>query len=248
MEATPFTFTPVKAPKGKLKSRILGFGYCKVKDLMEHPHNWREHTVRQGEAVKESMKGIGWTEALIVNTRTGDAWEKDASPVILNGHLRKKLVKEMGDEYAPVIFLDLDPEEEAFTLATLDPLASLAVNNQEKLSELVSHSKNLETALKAALRGAGLDPRNQVISDAEKREVTPEEEGAKNQKTRNAASPTPSKASTPDNRAKYPLAIVLDGRDYMRWMDLKEKLSLKSDSEALLYLMARNEPIGKKET
>ncbi len=54
----------------------------------------------------------------------------------MDGHLRLTLALERGEPAVPVVYVDLEPDEEALVLATLDPLAELAEADGETLRTL----------------------------------------------------------------------------------------------------------------
>ena len=71
---------------------------------------------------------VGFVQNIIVNQRTGH---------VVDGHLRIELALSRQETEMPVVYVDLSPEEEALVLASLDPLAAMAVTDQEMLASLM---------------------------------------------------------------------------------------------------------------
>lgn len=96
-------------------------------DLIAHPLNARRHPQAQRVALRETLDRVGWVDAVKVNTRTGR---------IIDGHAR---VEEAIDQSqtVPVLYLDLDEDEERLVLATLDPIGALATYDAEALTTLL---------------------------------------------------------------------------------------------------------------
>ena len=96
--------------------------------LIPNPLNWRLHPKQQRRAVADALTAVGWVIEVIVNLRTGR---------IIDGHLRALLAIERGEETIPVKYVDLSEEEERLVLATLDPLAGMAVAETDVLDSLL---------------------------------------------------------------------------------------------------------------
>lgn len=228
-------------------NRIVKYGLEPVDNVLFHPGNWRIHPTRQQEAVKGSLTTVGWVDPVIINLRTGDAWpagERNVSTLV-NGHMRVKLAAGAGETHVPVVYIDVDPEEEDFVLTTLDPLGALAVTDSAKLLELSAELNAQNETIKAALRGAGIDIRETFAHIAPAiAEQEPAMDGApdaaKPRQEREPViyTPTPgAQESKPADREKYPLAIVLDRRDYDRWLSWKAICNQNGDTAALRALL-----------
>jgi|SRR5215469_6421163 len=111
------------------RSRITGHGLASPNDLMEHPMNWRVHPKRQQRALEALLDEVGWVRHVIINERTGH---------VVDGHLRVKLAQVRGEPELPVVYVDLDIDEERHVLAALDPIASLAATDTAVLMALAS--------------------------------------------------------------------------------------------------------------
>ncbi len=151
------------------KSRIVGEGEERVKDLAKraHPLNWRKHPGLQAEALEKVLDRVGWVQRVIVNRRTGR---------LLDGHLRVELAKRRGEESVPVLYVDLDEEEERLILATLDPLSALAEAEVEALREVLEGIE-LEDALVDALAEAVPELAEEPVSEAQDEKYTSLGEG-----------------------------------------------------------------------
>ena len=113
---------------GTWQSRIVGEGEVDPAELNPHPQNWRVHPDLQAEALEEALDKLGWIQRVVVNKRTGR---------LIDGHLRVELARRRKEARVPVLYVDLDEEEERLALATLDPLSALAETDAEVLQELL---------------------------------------------------------------------------------------------------------------
>lgn len=110
------------------QSRIVGEGEADPRELVDNPLNWRKHPELQGQALEEALDRLGWIQRVVVNKRTGR---------LIDGHLRVELARRRKEARVPVLYVDLDEEEERLALATLDPLSALAETDAEVLAELL---------------------------------------------------------------------------------------------------------------
>jgi DNA modification methylase len=114
------------------RSRIVGAGEEAPDQLLANPANWRIHPKRQQDALAGVLDQVGWVQPVLVNRTTGH---------LVDGHLRVSLALSQGAATIPVSYVDLDPEEEALILATLDPLSAMAVTDGEQLATLLADLK-----------------------------------------------------------------------------------------------------------
>jgi hypothetical protein len=111
------------------QNRIVGEGMVAAGELVPHPQNWRKHPANQAGALGKTLDGVGWVQRVIVNRRTGR---------MLDGHLRAELARKQGEATpVPVVYVDLSEDEERAVLATIDPIANMAVADDEALAGLV---------------------------------------------------------------------------------------------------------------
>jgi DNA modification methylase len=125
-----------------VRNRIVGLRRVRAGDLLENPRNWRRHPAHQRSALRALLAEIGYADALIARE------EEDGRLVLLDGHLRRSLDP---DQEVPVLITDLTEEEGDKLLATLDPLAALAVPDPERLVELLEGVRAGSAAVKDLL-------------------------------------------------------------------------------------------------
>lgn len=126
----------------KIKDRIKELRRVKASELVPNPKNWRTHPTKQKDALKGVLSEIGYADALLARELP------DGSLMLLDGHLRAETTP---DQEVPVLVLDLTEEEGDKLLATLDPLASLAEQDDEKLAELLESIETENEALQDLL-------------------------------------------------------------------------------------------------
>ena len=124
------------------KSRIVGSGEEAPDHLLAHPSNWRTHGRAQRAALRDILGSVGFVAQVIVNRRTGH---------LVDGHLRVEEALSHGQPTIPVLYVDLEPDEEALVLASLDPLAAMAGTDDEKLRALLAEVSVDSEALAAML-------------------------------------------------------------------------------------------------
>ena len=100
----------------------------RARDLRPNPKNWRTHPKRQREALQGILDEIGYADALIAR-ETGDGLE------LIDGHLRAETTP---DQEVPVLVVDLDEDEARKLLASLDPLAAMAGQDDDLLREVLA--------------------------------------------------------------------------------------------------------------
>ncbi len=109
------------------KNRIVGYSVEEPDKFQEHPQNPRVHPPKQQELLTETLGKLGWLAPIIVNKRTNR---------VLDGHLRLRLARQRQTK-VPVIWVDLDEEEEALFLATFDVVTALAYIQKEVFDDLL---------------------------------------------------------------------------------------------------------------
>jgi DNA modification methylase len=123
-------------------NRIVGSDLVAPDQLVANPRNWRTHPGRQRDALRGSLGTVGWVQQVLVNQRTGH---------VVDGHARVEEALTRGEATVPVLYVDLDPEEEAVVLATLDPIAAMAERDDAKLRELLAEVSEDDAGLAALL-------------------------------------------------------------------------------------------------
>jgi len=141
----------MKAPE-PIRNRIIGTGEEAPDQLLANPRNWRSHPQRHQDLLGDVLEKVGWVQQVIVNQRTGH---------LVDGHLRVALALRRDEATIPVLYVDLDEDEEAAVLATLDPLAGLAEVDEEKLADLmrdlVKGMPDLRTQMLQLAKTMGVD-------------------------------------------------------------------------------------------
>ena len=143
-------------------NRIVGHGEEAPGGLLANPANWRLHPKEQQDALAGVLAEVGWVQDIIVNRR---------SDHVVDGHLRIRLALREAARSVPVVYVDLDPAEEALILATLDPLAAMATTDDAKLAELLADITLPEEAelegLAALLASLGPDEPMTGLTDSD---------------------------------------------------------------------------------
>ncbi len=146
--------TTQTAPPVAWRNRIVGTGDEPPDQLVANPANWRTHPGNQRDALRGSLEAVGWVQQVMVNRRTG---------FVVDGHARVEEALSRHEPTVPVLYVDLDPEEEALVLATLDPIAAMATVDGARLAELLAEISPPDAALAALLADmaakAGLAPK-----------------------------------------------------------------------------------------
>lgn len=135
------------------RNRIVGEGSMPASQFQANPYNWREHPQEQRAALHGALNEVGWVQRVIVNRRTGN---------LVDGHERVWQALQNGDAEVPYVEVDLSEEEEAYVLATLDPIGAMAQMAKEKVAELLESVKTEEEGVQGLLneisRRAGVVP------------------------------------------------------------------------------------------
>jgi hypothetical protein len=108
------------------RSRIVGHGKEDPEQLLANPFNWRIHPSFQQQSLEAAIENVGYIRSVTVNRVTGH---------IVDGHLRVVLALRRGEPDIDVEYVELTPHEELMALATVDPIAELAVTDAPKLAE-----------------------------------------------------------------------------------------------------------------
>ena len=132
------------APAAAWRNRIVGAGEEAPEQLVANPSNWRTHGAAQRDALRGSLATVGWVQQVLVNQRTGH---------VVDGHARVEEALSRGEPSVPVLYVDLEPDEEALVLATLDPIGAMAGRDDERLRALLAEI-SVDDAGLAALLGS----------------------------------------------------------------------------------------------
>jgi DNA modification methylase len=124
----------------EIRDRVVEMRRVRAKDLLPNPKNWRRHPKAQADALRGLLKEIGIADALLVRELD------DGRLQLIDGHLRAETLP--GEE-VPVLVLDLDEAEAEKLLLSLDPLASMAVADGERLQTLMDSVRTEDPAVQA---------------------------------------------------------------------------------------------------
>jgi hypothetical protein len=130
------------APTASWRNRITGTGEEAPDQLLANPANWRIHPKAQQDALAGALDQVGWVQQVLVNRRSG---------FVVDGHARVALALTRGETSVPVLYVDLEPEEEALVLATLDPIGAMATRDDDKLRALLAEISVDDAGLVALL-------------------------------------------------------------------------------------------------
>ena len=125
----------------QVRDRVKELRRVRAGDLLPNPKNWRRHPQAQADALRGALAEIGYADALLVR-ETPDGLQ------LIDGHLRAETTPEME---VPVLVLDVDEAEADKLLATLDPLAAMAVPDAAALEALLAEVTVSSEALQAML-------------------------------------------------------------------------------------------------
>lgn len=125
-----------------IRDRIRELRRVPASALRPHPRNWRTHSDRQRDVLRGALAEIGLADAALVR-------EDDAGALhLIDGHLRAET---LGEGLIPVLVLDVDAEEADKLLLTVDPLAGLAGQDDDRLAELRANVSFDSPAVRAIL-------------------------------------------------------------------------------------------------
>ena len=125
-----------------IRSRIVGHGDVEVKDLLANPLNFRRHPGPQMDALRGSMKELGWLKTILINKTTGH---------ILDGHARVEEAMRQGMTTIPATIVELSEADERLALAVLDPITEMAYRDTETLQALLADISTDDPGLLALL-------------------------------------------------------------------------------------------------
>ncbi|MCH7719015.1 MAG: DNA modification methylase, partial [Chloroflexi bacterium] len=158
--------------QGAIRDRVKELRRVRAGDLIPNPKNWRRHPERQRAALEGVLADIGYADVLL-------ARETPDGLMLIDGHLRAETTP---DIEVPVIILDVDEAEADKLLATLDPLAGLAEQDDGMLADLLRTLETPSEALQGLLDELGkstglMEP--EALTDPDAVPDVPEEPTAK---------------------------------------------------------------------
>lgn len=124
------------------RNRIVGHGEEAPDQLLANPANWRIHPKFQQDAMSGILDEIGWIDEVTVNRRSGH---------VVDGHMRAALAISRREPSVPVKYVDLDDDEEAYAVATHDPIGAMAAQDREQFSALLDRVETDDARVRAML-------------------------------------------------------------------------------------------------
>lgn len=125
-----------------IRDRITELRRVRASDLRPNPRNWRTHPPAQQDALRGLIAEVGYADALLARELD------DGSLMLIDGHLRAETTP---DAIVPVLVLDVNEEEAAKILLTLDPLAAMATRSDDKLRDLLEEVSTESEAVAALM-------------------------------------------------------------------------------------------------
>lgn len=134
---------PKQAKSSGWRNRIVESGELPANQFLPHELNARRHPNYQRDALRGSLTEIGWVEPVVISKRSGK---------LLDGHARiEEALSQNENAPVPFVAVDVSADEEALILATLDPIAAMAVYEQQAQEELLDGLEAEDQALDALL-------------------------------------------------------------------------------------------------
>jgi DNA modification methylase len=114
---------------GPTRNRVKELRFVKANELVPHPKNWRRHSQFQQDVLRGLLTEIGYADVLLASELP------DGRLQLIDGHLRAVTTP---DQKVPVVVLDVTQAEAETILLTLDPVASLAQADLDRVKELLA--------------------------------------------------------------------------------------------------------------
>jgi DNA modification methylase len=124
------------------RNRIIGYGEVDPEQLLANPLNWRIHSELQQDTIEGMLEEVGIIAPVLVNQTTG---------YVVDGHMRVALAIKRGQKKMPVVWLDLNADEERKAILTIDPISAMATAHAGNLQELMAATSTDNAAVQALL-------------------------------------------------------------------------------------------------
>lgn len=134
--------TPVPPGHEPWKDRWIRHELVDPEELLANPYNARVHPFYQQRAMEDALSTVGWLGAAKVNLQTGH---------VFDGHMRIGIALDRG-EMVPTDYYDMTEKEERLALATLDPIAAMALTDTDKYGDIVEDTSELSDSLADLIR------------------------------------------------------------------------------------------------
>lgn len=130
-----------------MKKQNFELVWMKPEDAEPNPNNWRTHPENQMNALDAVISEVGWAGVALYNRTTGR---------LIDGHLRRELALKKGEDIL-VLKGDWTEEEELLLLASIDPIAGLAVADRIALDNLLQNVNSDNEAIQSMLANLAQD-------------------------------------------------------------------------------------------
>lgn len=127
-----------------MRSRIVGYADVPPDQLLAHEDNFRRHPGVQLDALRGSLRTLGWVKPILVSRASGK---------VVDGHARVEVALQHNYPTVPVAYLDLSPEEEKAALAALDQIGEMAYRDDTALRALLDSFEVQDAEFNAFLQG-----------------------------------------------------------------------------------------------
>src|SRR5712692_6210484 len=146
-----------------IRNRIKGHRRVRAGELVPHELNWRLHPDVQKKALQALYGAVGFARSLL-------AYElPDGRLKLIDGHLRRDLDPNMEVD---VEILDVSDEEARALLLSIDPLAELAVQQEQLQTRLLEMTPTVNPELRAMWE-ASVSRVLETPPDSQRRDIDP---------------------------------------------------------------------------
>lgn len=122
--------------------RIVSYGVKPADQFTAHPKNARIHPQFQRDVMKAALETVGFVAPVLESLHSG---------YVLDGHERIWAGLQKDNADVPYVVVDVTEDEEAYVLATFDPITSLASYEQQKLDDLLRDVQSDDAAIQQML-------------------------------------------------------------------------------------------------
>lgn len=203
------------------ENNVLELGLADPADLLANPLNARRHPGEQRDLLRASLDEVGWVAPVIVNARTQR---------MVDGHARVEEALSAGVTEIPVLYIDVDEDDERKILASYDAVGALAVWDGGILTDLLgglSFKSEALSSFSSGLLASNVSRKNDSLFTEVTRGRDADPDLGKSE----------SLASDSDARM---FTVMFDKDSFAYFMDtinkIKKSENLGSSGEALIFL------------
>ena len=125
-----------------IANRIVNYGVKPADQFTAHPDNARMHPQFQRDVMRAALNRVGFVAPVVESLHSG---------YLLDGHERVWQGLQHNNAPIPYVVVDVSEAEEAYILATFDPITSLAQYDQSKLDDLLRDVQSDDVAIQTLL-------------------------------------------------------------------------------------------------